>query len=139
MLCWQVGAHFMWQDQVELNIGTDDYRQKGVFLDEESLRRHLYILGKTGTGKSTLILNLLTQWIQHGRGAAVIDPHGDLCETLLQYVPKCRSNDVVLIEPASGVVSWNPLSNVPKELRPRRAQGTFYIPRQTIEASGGQA
>jgi len=63
-------------------------------------RKHLYIIGKTGTGKSTLIANMAINDIRHGEGVAVIDPHGDLSGILLDYIPSNRINDVCYLDPA---------------------------------------
>lgn len=62
-------------------------------------RKHMYIIGKTGTGKSTLIANMAINDMRNGEGMAVIDPHGDLSEIILNYVPSYRINDVVYLEP----------------------------------------
>ncbi len=61
--------------------------------------RHCYIVGATGTGKSTLLFNMITQDIKNGEGVAVIDPHGDLYEQLLRSIPSDRIKDVVLVNP----------------------------------------
>lgn len=66
--------------------------------DGDDRRRHFYIVGKTGTGKSTLIANMAISDIKRGHGVAVIDPHGDLCEILLNYIPAKRINDVVYLD-----------------------------------------
>lgn len=63
-------------------------------------RKHQYIIGKTGTGKSTLIKNMIIQDMQAGEGVAVLDPHGDLIEELLDFVPENRLSDVVIFNPA---------------------------------------
>ena len=63
-------------------------------------RRHMYIIGKTGMGKSTILENMIFSDIQSGKGVAVIDPHGDLVEACLRYIPASRSNDVILFDPA---------------------------------------
>lgn len=62
-------------------------------------RRHIYIIGKTGTGKSTLITNMAIDDIRKDRGVGIIDPHGDLCDNILQFIPKRRLNDVIYLEP----------------------------------------
>src|SRR3989344_3373490 len=62
-------------------------------------RRHVYIVGKTGAGKSTLIANMAIDDIRKGRGVGIIDPHGDLSEIILDYIPNRRLNDVVYLEP----------------------------------------
>ena len=54
-----------------------------VMLDPEERRRHLYLVGQTGTGKSTLLLNLIAQDLAAGQGLALLDPHGDLAEAVL--------------------------------------------------------
>jgi hypothetical protein len=70
-------------------------------------RRHMYILGKSGTGKTTLIANMAIQDIQAGHGVAIIDPHGDLSEILLDYIPEERINDVVYLDPSTKDISFN--------------------------------
>lgn len=62
-------------------------------------RRHLWAIGKTGTGKSTLIANMAIDDMKKGRGVAIIDPHGDLSDTIMNYVPASRINDVVYFNP----------------------------------------
>jgi ABC-type cobalamin/Fe3+-siderophores transport system ATPase subunit len=61
--------------------------------------RHMYVIGKTGMGKSTLLENLAIQDIQNGEGLAFIDPHGSTAERLLSYVPKERIRDVIYFAP----------------------------------------
>jgi len=65
----------------------------------EDRRKHVYIIGKTGVGKSTLIANMAIDDIRKNRGVGIIDPHGDLSETILDFIPKRRMNDVVYLEP----------------------------------------
>ncbi len=62
-------------------------------------RKHMYIIGKTGTGKSTLIANMAINDMRNGEGLAIVDPHGDLCNIVLDYIPKYRLNDVVYLDP----------------------------------------
>jgi len=83
-------------------LGEAVYRgQRSKFgVRGDDRRRHLYALGKTGMGKTTLLENMIYADIQAGRGLAIIDPHGDLAEVVPQFVPKNRSNDVVLFDPA---------------------------------------
>jgi hypothetical protein len=69
-------------------------------LDQSDRRQHLYVIGKTGTGKSTLLRNLLVQDILAGRGVGLIDPHGDLVEAVLDVIPRWRTGDVVYFNPA---------------------------------------
>jgi len=69
-------------------------------IKSEDRRKHIYIIGKTGTGKSTLIANMAINDMKNGQGMAVLDPHGDLCDILLHYVPSHRINDVAYLDPA---------------------------------------
>ncbi len=78
-----------------------------------SLRlRHTHVIGATGTGKSTLLLSMIAQDMRQGNGISVLDPHGDLIEAILAYVPEERINDVIVIDPADGEypVGFNILS-----------------------------
>ncbi|KKL63407.1 hypothetical protein LCGC14_2175390, partial [marine sediment metagenome] len=77
-------------------------------------RRHLYIVGKSGVGKSKLLELLIRQDIAYKYGMCLIDPHGDVIETVLDFVPKERIEDVVIIDPGDVEypVSFNPLANV---------------------------
>lgn len=74
-------------------------------------RRHTYIIGKTGTGKSTLIANMAISDIRNRKGICIIDPHGDLCDTILDYIPSYRINDVIYMDPSDLTHSFllNPL------------------------------
>jgi len=62
-------------------------------------RRHFYLIGKSGTGKSTLLETMIKQDLENGEGLCVIDPHGDLVETMVQYVPRDRADDVIFFNP----------------------------------------
>lgn len=62
-------------------------------------RKHMYVIGKTGTGKSTMLANMAINDLKNNEGLCVIDPHGDLVETLLNYIPSRRINDVVYFDP----------------------------------------
>ncbi|MFH1171814.1 MAG: type IV secretion system DNA-binding domain-containing protein [bacterium] len=73
-------------------------RRFGVKLDDR--RRHMYFIGKTGMGKTTVLENMMIQDVQQGHGLAVIDPHGDFVEKILDFIPPHRINDVVYINPA---------------------------------------
>lgn len=75
------------------------HRQKfGIRPDDR--RRHMYVIGKTGMGKSTLLENMIHSDIVAGKGVGVIDPHGDLIEAILRFIPADRTNDVILFDPA---------------------------------------
>jgi hypothetical protein len=85
-----------------LLFGHNEFRgvSKEIHLSPEDRRRHTYILGQTGTGKSTLLENLAVQDMKAGNGFAFIDPHGDSAERLLAMVPKERAEDIVYFNPA---------------------------------------
>ena len=70
-----------------------------IGLTQEERRRHMYIIGATGTGKSTMILSMVNQDLQHGKGLGVIDPHGELAETIINLIPEDRKDDLVYINP----------------------------------------
>ncbi|MBU3934844.1 DUF87 domain-containing protein [Patescibacteria group bacterium] len=74
--------------------------KKVYFASADDRRRHFYVVGQTGTGKSSLLTEMIRQDIQNGEGVAVIDPHGDLIENTLANIPKNRIEDVVLFEPS---------------------------------------
>jgi len=69
------------------------------FATKEDRRRHFYVIGQTGTGKTSILREMIRQDIQNGKGVGVIDPHGDLIEDTLANIPKERVEDVVLFEP----------------------------------------
>jgi len=85
-----------------LKLGYVQYRgsKTDVFMKEADRRRHLYVIGKSGSGKSVYIANLAIQDIKDGKGVGVIDPHGDLVEDILAHVPKERADDVVVFDPS---------------------------------------
>ena len=71
----------------------DAWGATGIFgVSQEDQRQHLYVIGKTGVGKTTLLRNLILQHIQAGHGVGVIDPHGDLAEELLHHIPPARAD-----------------------------------------------
>ena len=91
-------------------------------------RAHMYVIGKTGTGKSTLMETLVTQDIAHGEGVALLDPHGDLAERVLHSIPDYRRKDLLYFDPmASEPLGFNPLENVPPLRRPLAAAGLLEV------------
>jgi hypothetical protein len=88
--------------------------RKRFGIKAKNRRGHMYIIGKTGTGKSTLIENMMISDIETGNGLALIDPHGDLAEDVLNYIPKERIEDVIYFNPADTEypIPFNPLENV---------------------------
>ena len=102
-------------------------------------RQHIYIIGKTGTGKSTLIKNLLVQDIQNGHGVAIIDPHGDLAQEVLNYIPSSRIPRTVYFNPADldFPIGLNLLRGVPRDLRPLVASGVVSAFKSLFSDSWG--
>jgi Type IV secretion-system coupling protein DNA-binding domain len=92
-------------------------------------RRHLYIIGKSGVGKSKLLELLVRQDIAHGYGLCFIDPHGDVIDNILEFIPEERVNDVVLIDPTdtNNPASFNPLSNVDPLFKHQLTQGLIEV------------
>jgi len=82
-------------------IGESVFRgqTKPVYVTDEDRRRHIYLIGQTGTGKSTLMSNMVVDDIKKGRGVAMIDPHGDLVEAALGLIPKERLEDLIYFDP----------------------------------------
>jgi len=85
-----------------LYLGKSTYRglAKPVYMDIDDRRRHMYIIGKTGTGKSEFLKDMIMQDIRSGQGLAVIDPHGDLIDDILPLIPPKRAEDVILFDPS---------------------------------------
>lgn len=90
------------KDQEITILGETNYRnqRKRFGIKDHDRQRHVYVVGQTGMGKSTLLLNMLVQDIQRGKGVALVDPHGDLAEQLLEHIPQSRMTDVIYINPA---------------------------------------
>lgn len=83
-------------------LGEVDYRghHTEVRMKREDRTRHVYVIGKSGSGKSVLLQQMAIQDILNGEGVAVIDPHGDLVEDIMPHIPKERADDVVYFEPS---------------------------------------
>ncbi len=88
------------QDGLLLGHVGPPARERKVRFSTPDRTRHCYILGATGTGKSTLLYNMFVQDIEGGSGVCLLDPHGDLYHEVCEAVPRRRINDVILIEPA---------------------------------------
>lgn len=83
-------------------LGLASYRDRNVLfgIKRKDRRQHVYILGKSGTGKSVLMFNMIIQNIQNGEGVCVVDPHGELVEGVLSAIPEHRKKDVIYFNPA---------------------------------------
>lgn len=92
-------------------------------------RRHVYVIGKTGMGKTTMIENMVIQDIQNGHGVAFVDPHGDSVEKILNYIPSSRVNDVVYFNPADldFSIAFNPLEAVETKYKHLVASGLMGV------------
>ncbi len=84
-----------------LRLGQSIFRgsTRDIKVTDDDRRRHLYIVGQTGTGKSVLLQNLAMQDMEAGKGFCIIDPHGELVEKVLRFVPKHRIDDVIIFDP----------------------------------------
>ncbi len=95
-------------------LGRVQFRSQNDLFGIRSIdrRRHIYIPGKTGMGKSTLIQNIITSDVHAGKGVCLLDPHGDLATTVARSVPRRRFPDVVLFDPADvqHPIAYNPLA-----------------------------
>jgi len=116
----------------EINFfGEANYRNVnkkfGIKLDDR--RRHFYVVGKTGMGKTAMLQNMAIQDIQEGRGIGFIDPHGEAAEELLDFVPSSRINDVVYVNPAdlNYPIAFNVMEKVSLEYRHLVAGGLMGV------------
>lgn len=92
-------------------------------------RRHLYVVGKSGVGKSKLLELLIAEDLKNGEGIAVLDPHGDLVDAILRLVPRNRIEDVVLLDPGDidFPIAFNPLEHVDEEYKMQVTIGFLQI------------
>jgi len=103
------------------------FRKFGIKTDDR--RRHMYLIGKTGMGKSTILENMIVEDIRMGRGVAVVDPHGDLAEKVIQFIPSDRVNDVVYFNPSDVdyPFAFNVVEQVEPHLRHLVASGLIGV------------
>src|SRR3989344_995028 len=89
------------KEQINYFAETDFRNQPRKFgIKTDDRRRHMYLLGKTGMGKSVTLENMIIQDILRGNGLCVVDPHGELVEKVIKFIPVSRINDLVYINPA---------------------------------------
>jgi GTPase SAR1 family protein len=121
------------QPQTERDIvlfARTNYRnERRVFgIRRADRRAQMYVIGKTGTGKSTLLETLIRQDIARGEGVALVDPHGDLAEKVLAAIPEERKCDLLYLDPIGPEpLGFNPLENVPPLKRPLAAAGLLEV------------
>jgi len=97
---------------------------KKVFISDNDRRRHMYVIGQTGTGKTTFMENVALEDIRNGKGVGIIDPHGDFVETLLGLIPPGRRDDVIVFDP--GYIQ-KPLGLNMLEYDPQRPEEKTFI------------
>ena len=120
----------MHNDKITKFAKTNFRGQERVFgIKEDDRRRHFYVVGKTGTGKTTMIQNMAIQDIQNGRGVAIVDPHGEFAEEVLKAVPASRINDVIYFNPADQEwpIAFNVMEKVDTEYRHLIASGLVGV------------
>lgn len=113
-----------------LTIGQTKFREDERLFGIELKDRltHIYILGQTGTGKTTLLEYMLRQDIRAGRGCAILDPHGDLAQSLENYAKSIGKSVIVLnIADSNCLYGYNPIRRVSKHLRPLLASGMLEV------------
>lgn len=105
----------------------NERRRFGIKTDDR--RRHMYVIGKTGTGKTTMLANMVIADILSGKGVGVVDPHGEFAEEMLDFVPADRINDVVYFNPAdlNYPIAFNVLEKVAPEYRHLVASGVVGV------------
>ena len=108
-----------------------NFRNKQVRfgMKRDDRRAHMYIIGKTGTGKSTLLETLIRQDIASGEGLALLDPHGDLVEKVLTHLPEHRKDDLIYfnVTDYAQPLGLNPLDNIAPLKRPLAASGLLEV------------
>ncbi len=118
------------QSDITFFAKTNFRNQERTFgIKTDDRRRHMYVIGKTGMGKTNLLENLAIQDIQKGHGIAFIDPHGDTAEKLIRAIPASRINDVIYFNPADQdfPIAFNVMEKVSPEYRHLVASGLVGV------------
>lgn len=112
------------QSKIQLGTATTHYTDFPVALSREARLRHLFVLGQTGVGKTTLLQRMAIEDMKVGNGFVFFDPHGDAARELINYVPRHRGMDVIYIRPAdtNRAFGYNILGNVPEKEKDRVTQ-----------------
>ncbi|MFA6194672.1 MAG: type IV secretion system DNA-binding domain-containing protein [Patescibacteria group bacterium] len=105
----------------------NEFKRFGIKTDDR--RRHMYLIGKTGMGKSTILENMIVDDIRAGHGVAVVDPHGDLAEKIIEFIPEDRIKDVVYFNPSdiNFPIAFNVVEQVEPHLRHLVASGLIGV------------
>lgn len=117
-------------DSISVFAQTDWRNLRQPFgIRQADRRAHMYVIGKTGTGKSTLLATLLKQDLEQGCGVALLDPHGDLVDSAIAWVPDSRRDDLVYfnVPDVTQGIAFNPLETVPPLKRPLAASGLIEV------------
>ena len=118
------------QNEISFFAKTNFRNQERMFgIKTDDRRRHMYVIGKTGMGKTNLLENLAIQDIKHGKGVAFIDPHGDTAEKLIKAIPADRINDVIYFNPADQnfPIAFNVMESVDPEYKHLVASGLVGV------------
>jgi type IV secretory pathway TraG/TraD family ATPase VirD4 len=122
-------------------LGRVDYRNdRRIFgIKQQDRFSHVYVIGKTGTGKSTLLERMALQDLANGNGFALLDPHGDLAARLASHVPESRRGDMIYLNAADPNLEWgyNPLRHVPPEYIALAASGLMEVLKKMWPTSWG--
>ncbi|MBI2426433.1 MAG: type IV secretion system DNA-binding domain-containing protein [Candidatus Kerfeldbacteria bacterium] len=112
-------------------FATTDFRGKSIRfgIKQDDRRRHMYLIGKTGMGKSTMLENMVIQDIMNDNGVCYVDPHGDTVEKILDFIPSYRVNDVIYFNPADTAfpIAFNILESVHEEYKHLVANGLVGV------------
>lgn len=131
-----------WGDPEISFFGESNFRDERIpfGIKREDRRRHLYVVGKSGSGKSKLLELLIKNDIEAGHGVGVLDPHGDLVDNCLRIIPEHRIKDVVVFDPSDLLYppSFNPLEEVPEEMKMRVTIGFIEIFQKLFGNNWGQ-
>lgn len=121
-ILWERLMKESWEVDELTPIGKTNFRWEKLsfWIGGNDRRRHMYIIWKTGMWKSTLLENMILDDIKKGRGVAVIDPHGDLAETIIGNIPKSRTNGTIIVDPSdkNWPIAFNMFDGVSSEHRP---------------------
>jgi hypothetical protein len=113
-------------------LGINSYRGKDtmIHMSREDRMRHFYVIGQTGTGKTNIMLNMITQDIKNGDGCCYIDPHGTDIQTILSRIPKERIDDVIYFDPA---YTMRPMGLNMLEYNPKYPEQKTFVVNEMME------
>ena len=136
------GSDWLWRmENVFIGTALIRGREYPLLLSNGDRRQHLFIVGQTGVGKTTLMQSLVAQDIQAGEGTCFIDPHGDGALTVLKAVPKNRVDDVIFLNPMdfNRPLAINPFYRVPRDSRPLVADNITSVFRHVFKIDEASA